>query len=74
MTIIFVAPGQSRYLSIVRGLAERRGLTVSPARLEAEALVWAARQNGLSGRTARQFIDHLSAEEALAARDQEGVG
>jgi predicted AAA+ superfamily ATPase len=31
-------------------------------------LQWATRHNGRSGRTARQFIDFLTAEQALAAK------
>jgi predicted AAA+ superfamily ATPase len=62
LRIFFISPDQSRYLQIVRGLAQQRELMVEPAVLERRALQWATWQNGRSGRTARQFVDHLTGE------------
>lgn len=62
VTVIFSTPDQNQYLEIVEGLARRRGLDVEPERLRRRALQWAAWNNGRSGRTARQFIDDLTAE------------
>jgi len=61
ITVIFMAPDQEQYLAIVVGLARRRGLEIDDVRLRREALQWAAWNNGRSGRTARQFVDDLTA-------------
>lgn len=55
LIITFPAADQRRYLGIVSALAAERGL--DPHGLEADALLFARRHNGFSGRTARQFID-----------------
>ena len=60
LRLFFISPDQQRYLEIVRGLARRRGLAIAPDELERRALQWATWQNGRSGRTARQFVDHLT--------------
>lgn len=62
--LTFVAPDQTRYLAIVEGLARARGLPISPADLRRRAIQWAQWQNARSGRTARQFVDYLTAELA----------
>jgi predicted AAA+ superfamily ATPase len=62
LTLTFIAPTQERYLGIVRGMAERRGLRLAEEELSARALAWAAQRGGRSGRVARQFMDHLTAE------------
>jgi hypothetical protein len=38
------------------------GLELAAGELERRALLWSSWHNGLSGRTARQFIDNLSGE------------
>jgi predicted AAA+ superfamily ATPase len=65
LTITFPSPNQAAYLAIVEGLARQRGLTIAPAALRARAIEWAAWHNGRSGRTARQFVDHLTGELGL---------
>ncbi len=65
ITITFLAPDQDRYLAIVAALAAQRGLRLAAEELRARALAWAARHNGRSGRSARQFVDHLSGEGHL---------
>ncbi len=65
VTITFLSPDQRGYLSIVEGLATRAGLTGSPEDLRRRALQWAARHNGWSGRSARQFIDYALGEQAV---------
>ncbi|MFO8038514.1 MAG: ATP-binding protein [Sodalinema sp.] len=59
LTLTFDAADQARYLEIVRHLAGQRRLTLPLEELDAQALQWATRHNGRSGRTARQFIEHL---------------
>lgn len=63
--VTFEAPDQERYLQIVQALAAQRGLKLAPRKLRDQALAWEQRGNGRSGRTARQFIDHLVGELAL---------
>ncbi len=55
-TIIFTTPTQKAYLEIVEQLARQANL---PSPRPEQALQWALWHNGNSGRTARQFIDHL---------------
>jgi predicted AAA+ superfamily ATPase len=62
--LFFLSPDQQRYLEIIRTLAAQRGLAIETADLERRALQWATWQNGRSGRTARQFVDHLTGELA----------
>jgi predicted AAA+ superfamily ATPase len=60
--VTFGTPNQERYLEIVESLAARRGIALANGELRSRALSWAQRQNGRSGRTARQFIDALAGE------------
>jgi uncharacterized protein len=66
LTLTFEAADQPTYLAIVRHLAEQAHLTLAPEVLTYQALQWATRHNGRSGRTARQFIDWLTAELAIS--------
>jgi hypothetical protein len=50
----------------VRHLASQARITLSPEDLEFQALQWATRHNGRSGRTARQFVDFLRADLAIS--------
>lgn len=68
ITLVFQLPDQPRYLRIVDSLARQRNLQAGPEVLRARALEWAAQQGGFSGRTARQFVDHISGELSLPAR------
>ncbi len=64
LTLTFEPANQDTYLTIVQHLAARFGIDLDPQTLEFRALQWATRHNGRSGRTARQFIDFLRAEQA----------
>ncbi len=66
VTLVFASPDQGRFLRIVESLASARTLEIDPLDLRRRALQWAAFQGGFSGRTARQFVDHLSGELGLA--------
>lgn len=68
LTLTFEPANQDTYLKIVRHLAERAGISLSPEDLQFRALQWATRHNGRSGRTARQFVDFLTAELATAGQ------
>ncbi|MHB1417702.1 MAG: ATP-binding protein [Chloroflexota bacterium] len=65
ITLTFLAPDQERFLRIVEGLAQQRGLPLESDELRSRALRWAARHTGRSGRAARQFIDFLTGEIGL---------
>lgn len=62
LTLTFEPADQPTYLAIVQHLAKQAHLPLAEAELQAQALQWATRHNGRSGRTARQFIDWITAE------------
>ncbi|MGF1568272.1 MAG: ATP-binding protein [Nodosilinea sp.] len=62
LTLTFEPADQPTYLDIVKHLAQQADISLPEDDLMARALQWATRHNGRSGRTARQFIDWLSAE------------
>lgn len=66
LTLTFEPADQNTYLQIVRLMAKLAKIKLKAADLEYRALQWATRHNGRSGRTARQFIDFLQAELAIA--------
>jgi len=68
----FLVPDQERYLRIVAELASHHGLRVPAGELRRRALVWSQWHNGLSCRTARQFIDGLRGEALLAQARSNG--
>ena len=68
--LVFVTPNQKEYFAIVSSLAKRRKLPIGQEDLERKALQWVQLHNARSGRTARQFIDDLTAELASQASPQ----
>ncbi|MGB3614481.1 MAG: ATP-binding protein [Elainellaceae cyanobacterium] len=65
LTLTFEPADQTAYLDIVRHLARQAQLDIAAEDLERKALQWATRHNGRSGRTARQFVDALTAAQHL---------
>jgi uncharacterized protein len=65
LTLTFEPADQTTYLEIVRHLVKEAAIEIGDEDLEFRALQWATRQNGRSGRTARQFVDFLRADQAL---------
>ncbi|HVJ47835.1 ATP-binding protein [Desulfitobacterium sp.] len=65
ITITFPSPDQEEYLRIVEELAAQEGLTLEKAQLRQQALRWVMMHNARSGRTARQFIDYLAAQQKV---------
>ncbi|PZD75095.1 hypothetical protein C1752_00451 [Acaryochloris thomasi RCC1774] len=59
LTLTFEPADQETYLQIVHHLAQQADLNLASDDLDFRALQWATRQNGRSGRTARQFVDFL---------------
>jgi predicted AAA+ superfamily ATPase len=68
LTLTFEPADQTTYLEIVHHLAQEAALAIAPAELEYRALQWATRHHGRSGRTARQFIDVLQAEQGMVIK------
>jgi uncharacterized protein len=62
ITLTFEPADQPKYLEIVHHLATSAKLLMEPDELDRQALQWATRHNGRSGRTARQFVDYLLGE------------
>jgi uncharacterized protein len=65
LTLTFEPANQKTYLQIVQHLAAQAQIDISQEDLERQALQWATRHNGRSGRTARQFVDFLKADLVL---------
>ena len=63
LTLTFTPADQPTYLNIVRELAKQANIDIDADHLDWRARQWATRHNGRSGRTARQFIDFLTAEQ-----------
>jgi predicted AAA+ superfamily ATPase len=62
LRITFSVPDQGRYLEIITGLAQQRGIEIPKEELIERAMLWDRWHAGRSGRTARQFVDELEAE------------
>jgi len=61
VTIYFGSPDKKQFQHIVRTLAARYGITMPEEELLLEANKWELSHGGLSGRTAQQFVDYISA-------------
>ena len=73
VSINFNAPTPGEYQDIVRALARRAGITLSDWELLVQANAWEVRHGGFSGRTARQFVNYLTANpENLREHAQSG--
>lgn len=60
VAIRFTKPSPKEYISIVEGLAERAGIDMPKDELILKAKQWEISHGGSSGRTAQQFINHIS--------------
>ena len=65
----FLLPDQDRYLDIAETLAARYGIRLPAEEVRRRARLWSQWHNGQSCRTARQFVDSLRGEIALASED-----
>ncbi len=65
LTLTFEPATQTTYLQMVHHLAHLAQIPLTKPDLEYQALQWATRHNGRSGRTARQFISFLQAQLSL---------
>lgn len=66
LTITFPPPSQDDYLRIVAGIAGLEGLELPEEELFREAVRWERWYHARSGRTARQFINHLLGQQTEA--------
>jgi len=60
LTICYSKPSRKEFYNIVVELAKKMNLDISEEKLCAEANKWEMRHNGISGRTAQQFINYLA--------------
>ena len=64
VTIGFFRPSPAQFHEIVRALAAKEpSISLSAEELRAQANAWEIGHGGFSGRTARQFVDHLSGHD-----------
>ena len=63
MTIYYGKPTPKEFKNIVRTLAERYAVDMDDEELLLQANRWEIEHGGLSGRTAKQFIDHVMSIE-----------
>ena len=64
ITINYSAPSPKEYIQIVEGLAkEYDEIKLSQEELIKQAKIWEMSHGGISGRTARQFINYLLGQE-----------
>ncbi len=61
ISLVFSAPNQQEYLSIVKGILEQNGIECTPE-LERRALIWQMNYGGRNPRLARQFASSVIAE------------
>jgi len=59
LTVLFSKPDKKLYLTIVRELAKRHGITMDEKELDIQAEAFALRKGSRSARCAEQFIDSL---------------
>ncbi len=71
VSIYFGSPGKKEYDAIVKALAEREGIDMPEDELLLEANKWELSHSGRSGRTARQFVDHLLGRPAWDSEEKE---
>ena len=61
--INYSSPDKNEFNEIVRQLAAREGIELDEETLLREANKWEMRHGGVSGRTARQFINYLAGKK-----------
>lgn len=62
ISLVFSAPNQQEYLSIVKGILEQNGIECTPE-LEKKAIVWQMNYGGRNPRLARQFASSVMSEQ-----------
>lgn len=62
ITVVFTSPIKKEYLQVVHKMAEEEDINIDPSLLEQKAMQWELTYNGMTPRTARQFINWLKGE------------
>lgn len=62
ITVVFTSPLKKEYLQIVHKMAKDEGINIAASLLEQKAMQWEMAYNGMTPRTARQFINWLKGE------------
>jgi len=62
LTLTFSKPTPDEYLAIVWSMAQKEGINLDKNELNKKAMAWELNNKGISGRSARQFIDALKWE------------
>jgi len=63
VTICYSKPSRKEFYNIVVELARKMNLDIAEEVLRAEANKWELSHGGVSGRTAQQFINHISSAQ-----------
>jgi predicted AAA+ superfamily ATPase len=63
ITIWYGSVGKKEYMEIVCALTEEFGGSIDDAELERLAMRWEIEKGSFTGRTARQFVQHLLLEK-----------
>lgn len=67
-TVYYGQPDQKEYFEIVKELAQREGLAIPEDELLLEAKRFELHHGGISGRTARQFINYMQGTKKFAKK------
>ena len=59
ITITYAKPTPQEYVNIALGLAHKNGIDLPDEEIKQAALRWELNQKGMSGRTAKQFVENL---------------
>ncbi|MDR1482870.1 MAG: ATP-binding protein [Synergistaceae bacterium] len=59
LSIWYGSVSKDEYMDIVRSIAARSGVSMDDGEMERLALRWEIERGGFTGRTARQFVNHL---------------
>ena len=62
ISLVFSAPSQAEYLSIVKGILERNNIECTPE-IEKRAIVWQMNYGGRNPRLAKQFVASILSED-----------
>ena len=62
LTLAFPKPTPGQYQDIVVGIAKKKNMHISEDFLREQALAWEVNHRGMSGRTAKQFINSVVGE------------
>lgn len=68
LSVSFFSPEREAFLAMVEDIAKRRNIHIDKEDLRREAILWTRWQQGLSGRTAVQFVNALEIREKRLER------